>query len=281
MATIIGISPQTLVLNSTSFRREIIGLERISDVYTAKTEDASFFQEIIKNGASHKTITGYVRPIPSANQRFQNVLVENVETSNEPGELTIFNVTYVGQSRDILPKPIVSLQPIDNYAFNPFSITINFVEYIGDVGSFDEINFLRKYQRLNNLPAKINGYPTPQSSVAPFSGEITSKILPIISASKFFSNAIDEYSTLITLGQTSTRQDFQLFRIQTSKGNIILDFTRRSPIVTFRGLCISGLSYERYGKYAHAIVTASDSAYYSFLTVDEEPQLIEESLNFN
>ena len=106
------------------------GLERIMDVYTSRTEDAEFFQELIVNGASHRTITGYLSPIPPTSERYANMLVENVESTNEVGGITTYSVTYVGLFRELNPKPIISFQPVERYIYAPYSISIEFVELI-------------------------------------------------------------------------------------------------------------------------------------------------------
>ena len=155
MPTLVGFTANKLILNSSNFRREMAGLERIMDVYTSRTEDAEFFQELIVNGASHRTITGYLSPVPVASERYADMLVENVESTNEIGGITTYSVTYVGLFRNLQPKPIITYQPIDTYAFNPFSINIEFVEGIGDLGSQEETNFIKNYSRRKNIPSKI------------------------------------------------------------------------------------------------------------------------------
>lgn len=256
-STIIGISENKLILNSTNFRREIVGLERINDVYTARTQDAADFEEIIKNGASHSTIMGYIDPAPPSSSRFANMLVENVESSNENGGITKFNVTYVGLYRDLRPKPIITLQPIDQYAFNPYSVTVQFIEYVGDVGSNDEILFLKKYSRRQPFPLKINGYSLPQSSVAPFGGQLSSKLVQIIQSSPFFKDSLEFYFTLESLAEANKRRR-DYFASQGVQFPLTSDSP--APLIEYRGFIISGVSYQRYGKFAHAIITASDSA---------------------
>lgn len=255
MSILVGFTANRLILNSSNFRREIVGLERITDVYTARTQDAKSFQEIIKNGESHRNITAYLTPIPS--ERFENMLVENVSTTNNPGDITTFNVTYVGLARDLYPKPIISLQPVDVFAFNPFSVTIEFVEYIGEIASQYEIAFLRKYKTGNPIPSKINGYATIKSSIPSFYGDIGGAILSQVDLSKsdFFAPALAAYT------QASAEEVFdRSFRLPTNPttpGTSI-------PTVQYSGLCIKGLSYSRYGNYCHASIVASDTAYYSY-----------------
>lgn len=261
MATnLIGIPANKLILNSTNFRREIVGLERINDVYTARTEDAADFAEIIKNGASHSTIMGYLSPAPSSSDRFLDMLVENVESSNEVGGVTKFNVTYVGLYRDLKPKPIITLQPIDEYVFNPYSVTVQFIEYVGDVGSTEEILFLKKYSRFRTIPAKINGYSLPQSSMPPFGGQISSNLVQFIQGSQFFSQALGAYFTQVTLAETNKRREPS--ETLAPKGGLKFPFTSEvpPPVIEYRGFAISGISYQRYGKFAQTIITASDSA---------------------
>lgn len=263
MPTLVGFTANRLILNSSNFRREIVGLERINDVYTARTEDAEFFQELIINGTTHRIITGYLSPTPPATERYTTMLVENVESSNEVGGITRFNVTYVGLFRDLTPKPIINYQPIDTYAFNPFGLTIEFVHAVGEVGSTEEINFIKNYSRKKNLPRQINGYQMPTSPVAPFGGEIDTKIVQIIQDSPFFQSPLGAYGTYERLRERSDRE----------KGNTLgaIGFTFPfeadvpAPIVSYRGLIISGLSYQRYGNYAHAIISTSDSAYFSYI----------------
>jgi hypothetical protein len=259
MPTLVGFTANRLILNSSNFRREIVGLERINDVYTARTEDAADFAEIIKNGASHSTVMAYLSPTPSASDRFANMLVENVESSNEVGGITKFNVTYVGLYRDLKPKPIITLQPVDQYAFNPYSVTVQFIDFVGDVGSTDEIIFLKKYSRRQPIPTKINGYALPQSSVASLAGEISSKIIQTIKGAPFFAQAFQQYFVIEALSETNKRNETNY---PTANQGFGFPFTSEvpAPIVEYRGFVISGVSYQRYGKFAHTIITASDSA---------------------
>ena len=260
MPTLVGFTANKLILKSSNFRREIVGLERISDVYTARTQDAADFEEIIRNGASHSTIMGYLTPAPSTADRFSNMLVENVESSNEVGGITKFNVTYVGLYRDLKPKPIITLQPIDQYAFNPYSVTVQFIDFVGDVGSSDEIIFLKKYSRRQPFPLKINDYLLPQSPVAPFNGQISSKLVQIIQGAPFFKGALENYFSIQSLSEAlKVNRD----NYPTAYTGVQFPLTSESPAPTieYRGLIISGLSYQRYGKFAHAIITASDSAF--------------------
>lgn len=263
MPTLVGFTANRLILNSSNFRREIVGLERINDVYTARTEDAEFFQELIINGATHRTITGYLSPIPPAAERYTTMLVENVESSNEVGGITRFNVTYVGLFRELNPKPIINYQPIDTYAFNPFGLTIEFVHGVGEVGSIEEINFIKNYSRKKNLPRQINGYQMPTSPVAPFSGQADTKIIQIIQDSPFFQSPLSQYLTVETLRETENRSN----RNTVVNQGFGFPFTSDvpPPSVDYRGFVISGLSYQRYGNYAHAIISASDSAYFSYI----------------
>ena len=265
-STLSGFTADKLILNSSNFRREIVGLERINDVYTSRTEDAADFAEIIKNGASHSTVMAYLSPTPSASDRFANMLVENVESSNEVGGITKFNVTYVGLYRDLKPKPIITLQPIDQYAFSPYSVTVQFIDFVGDVGSSDEIIFLKKYSRRQPHPIKINGYALPQSPVAPFIGQISSNLVQTIQGSPFFAQALGDYFTLESQAETNRRRG-ERETIGTI-GGFKFPFTSEVPVPTveYRGLIISGVSYQRYGKFAHTIITASDSARSSIFT---------------
>ena len=278
MPTLVGFTPNKLILNSSNFRREMAGLERIMDVYTSRTEDAEFFQEIIVNGASHRTITGYLSPIPPTSERYANMLVENVESTNEVGGITTYSVTYVGLFRELKPKPILSYQPIDRYAFNPYSISIEFVEFIGDVGSTEEFNFIRKYQRRKSSPKEINGYTMPQSSVPPFQGEITANLLPVLQGSQFFASALSEF---LSQEETSKRQPRETL-IAAEGTTLPASFERTPPTVAYFGLVISGISYQRYGKVAHTFLTASDSAYFSFIVTNAEgkPINIYDTINF-
>lgn len=259
MPTLVGFTANKLILNSSNFRREIVGLERISDVYTARTQDAADFEEIIRNGTSHATVMGYLTPSPSSSDRFQDMLVENVESSNEVGGITKFNVTYVGLYRDLKPKPLITLQPIDQYAFNPYSVTVQFIDFVGDVGSSDEIIFLKKYSRRQPFPLKINGYSLPQSPVAPFNGQISSKLVQIIQGAPFFKEALENYFGIESLSEAIRRNRDNY---PAANQGFQFPFTSESPapIIEYRGLIISGVSYQRYGKFAHAIITASDSA---------------------
>lgn len=263
MPTLVGFTANKLILNSSNFRREMAGLERIMDVYTSRTEDAEFFQELIVNGASHRTITGYLSPVPTASERYADMLVENVESTNEIGGITTYSVTYVGLFRNLQPKPIITHQPIDTYAFNPFSINIEFVENIGDLGSQEETNFIKNYSRRKNIPSKINGYLMPKSPIAPFSGEINSRLVQLLQDSPFFSNALQQYLSLETLRQIATRDQKPI-----SVANQGFSFPYNDlpdPVVEYRGLIISGLSYQRYGKFAHAFLSVSDSAYFNYI----------------
>lgn len=279
MPTLVGFTANKLILNSSNFRREIVGLERINDVYTSRTEDAEFFQELIINGATHKTITGYFNPVPPSAERYSTMLVENAESTNEPGGITRYNVTYVGLFRDLKPKPIIAYQPIDTYAFNPFGLTIEFVEGIGEVGSFEEINFLKKYSRRSSLPRQINGYQMPTSPVAPFVGQIDTKLLPIIEGSPFFQSPLNSYFAVETL-----KESFNRSNIETANQGFSFPFIADAPPpqVIYRGLIISGLSYQRYGNFAHGIISASDSAYFSYVVSPgtENARVIENRLNF-
>jgi hypothetical protein len=281
MATnLIGIPANKLILNSTNFRREIVGLERINDVYTSRTEDAADFAEIIKNGASHSTVMAYLSPTPSASDRFANMLVENVESSNEVGGITEFNVTYVGLYRDLKPKPLITLQPVDQYAFNPYSVTVQFIDFVGDVGSTDEIIFLKKYSRRQPLPIKINGYALPQSSVAPFAGQISSKLIQTIQGSQFFAQALQEYFVIETLSETNKRNETNY---PAANQGFSFPFTSEAPapIVEYKGFIISGVSYQRYGKFAHTIITASDSARSSiFVNINGKTTILTSVINY-
>jgi hypothetical protein len=281
MATnLIGIPANKLILNSTNFRREIVGLERINDVYTSRTEDAADFAEIIKNGASHSTVMAYLSPTPSASDRFANMLVENVESSNEVGGITEFNVTYVGLYRDLKPKPLITLQPVDQYAFNPYSVTVQFIDFVGDVGSTDEIIFLKKYSRRQPLPIKINGYALPQSSVAPFAGQISSKLIQTIQGSQFFAQALQEYFVIETLSETNKRNETNY---PAANQGFSFPFTSEAPApaVEYKGLIISGVSYQRYGKFAHTIITASDSARSSiFVNINGKTTIFTSLINY-
>lgn len=277
-AILTGFTPNKLILNSTNFRREIVGLERINDVYTARTEDAAGFAEIIRNGTPHSTVMGYLTPAPATSERFPNMLVESVESANEVGSITRFNVTYVGLLRDLRPKPVISLQPAERYAFNPFVVTVEFVESIGDVGSQEEITFLKKYARLQPFPARINGYLMPQSSVAPFQGQVTSRLIQIIGSSQFFEPAIGAFSSEQVL-----RENFQreiVSRQLPQAKQIELNYDVPTPKVEFYGLLISGVSYQRYGKFAHAIVSASDSARYTYwFQAEDAVRAVSDSIN--
>jgi len=264
-STLSGFTADKLILNSSNFRREIVGLERINDVYTSRTEDAADFAEIIKNGESHSTVMAYLSPTPSASDRFSNMLVENVESSNEVGGITKFNVTYVGLYRDLKPKPLITLQPVDQYAFTPFSITVQFIEPVGDVGSTEEILFLKKYSRRQPFPLRINGYSLPQSSVAPFGGELSSKLVQIIQGSQFFSQALQNYFTQESLSQINNRNAGN-YPAANQGFSFPFISDAPTPIVEYKGLVISGVSYQRYGKFAHTIITASDSARSSIFT---------------
>jgi len=262
MPTLVGFIANKLILNSSNFRREIVGLERINDVYTSRTEDAEFFQELIINGETHRTITGYLSQVPSASERYSNMLVESVESTNETGGITRFNVTYVGLFRDLQPKPVISYQPVDTYAFNPFSITVEFVESIGEVGSIEEINFLKNYSRRKNFPKQINGYTMPVSFISPFAGAVNTKIFQVIQDSPFFRPPLEQYLSLNALRQTLDRNKQS---IANQGFGFPFDGDVPSPIVEYRGFVIEGISYRRYGKYAHAIISASDSAYFSYI----------------
>jgi hypothetical protein len=188
------------------------------------------------------------------------MLVENVESSNEVGGITKFNVTYVGLYRDLKPKPLITLQPVDQYAFNPYSVTVQFIDFVGDVGSTDEIIFLKKYSRLNTIPQKINGYALPQSPVAPFAGQVSSNLVQIIQGAPFFSQALGTYFTQVGQAEASKRRGDR--ETIGSSGGFKFPFTSEAPAPTveYRGFAISGISYQRYGKFAHTIITASDSA---------------------
>jgi hypothetical protein len=279
-STLTGFSANKLILNSSNFRREIVGLERINDVYTARSQDSADFAEIIKNGTSHSTIMGYLTPTPPVNNRFSDMLVENVESSNEFGDITKFNVTYVGLFRDLKPKPIITFQPIDKYAFNPYSVTVQFIEPVGDVGSAEEIIFLKKYSRRQPFPIKINGYSLPQSSVGSFSGQISSKLVQLVQGSPFFNTALQNYFDIKSLSES-----LKLIREskQFSGGGLQFPFTseRPAPIIEYKGLIISGVSYQRYGKFAHAIITASDSARSSiYVNLGGKTQIISSNINY-
>lgn len=278
-STLVGFTANKLILNSSNFRREVVGLERISDVYTARTQDAETLGNIIRNGVSHKTVTSYLSPIPQLSNRYDDMLVENVESENQKGDITSFHVTYVGLFRDLQPKPIITLQPIEDYAFSPFSVTIEFIAPIGDIASTQEINFLKTYRRLNNLPDTINGYTTIKSPVGSFSQSMDSRIAAFVQGSKFFSRALNQYYTSQNANQSVTRNEPVLLREGVDPTKYSTAFSiPNPPLVTYRGFCISGVSYQRYGKFAHAIITASDSARYSYIT--NTNTLVEEELNW-
>jgi hypothetical protein len=280
MPTLVGFTANRLILNSSNFRREIVGLERINDVYTSRTEDAEFFQELIINGATHRTITGYFNPVPPSAERYSTMLVENVESTNEPGGITRYNVTYVGLFRDLKPKPLITLQPVDDYAFNPYSVTVQFIDFVGDVGSTDEIIFLKKYSRRQPIPTKINGYALPQSSVASLAGEISSKIIQTIKGAPFFAQAFQQYFVIEALSETNKRNETNY---PTANQGFGFPFTSEvpAPIVEYRGFVISGVSYQRYGKFAHTIITASDSARSTvFVKIEGKTRQITRPLNY-
>jgi len=276
MANLVGFIANKLILNSSNFRREIVGLERINDVYTARTQDAATFSEIIKNGASHKTVTGYLSPAPSILNRYEKMLVENVTSENLPGEITTFNVTYVGLFRDLNPKPLISLAPVDTYAFNPYSVNIEFVTELGEPGSSKDVNFLRSYQKFRIAPDTINGYAMPRSSVAPFGGA-NPALLNIVSQSPFFARTIGQYQSYDRWTRNPERQEPLLSR----EGTRIPDsqpVTPALPYVFFAGFVITGISVNRYGLFGHVILSVADGARYNYYIQDSNT-FVEEALN--
>lgn len=265
-ATLVGFTANKLILNSSNFRREVVGLERITDVYTARTQDADFFQEIIANGESHRTITGYLTPVPS--ERFSDMLVENVVSTNMKGDITGFNVTYVGLCRDLRPKPIITLQPLENYAFLPFTINLEFIEGIGTIGSATEIAFLKKYKTLAPFPDKINGYTTIKSPVPSFAGNVSKFAKQYnFAESPFFSIPVGLYQQFERVLQTVS--GIGSFRLPPGPSGLNFPFignnTLEEPSVAYGGIAIRGISYTRYGNFAHAIITGSEIASYRYV----------------
>lgn len=265
MATLVGFTANKLILNSSNFRREMVGLERINDVYTARTQDAETFGNIIKNGASHKTVTGYLSPLPTLANRHEDMLVENVESTNEAGDITTFNVTYVGLFRDLKPKPLISLAPVDTFAFNPFSITIEFVTRLGAVGSQAELDFLKTFKRFAPLPSTINAYPMPRSQVAPFNTS-ADRILEILRQSDFFRGAAQQSAIINSRVATFGRGADIVYRKGSDGFEFEVAYQDNQPLVVYRGFGITGISYTRYGNFALVILSGADSAYYSYFS---------------
>ena len=132
---------------------------------------------------------------------------------------------------------------------------------------------------MNNLPDTINGYPTIKSPVGSFSQSMDSRIAALVQGSKFFSRALNQYYTSQNANQSVTRNEPRLLREGVDPTKYSTAFSiPNPPLVTYRGFCISGVSYQRYGKFAHAIITASDSARYSYIT--NTNTFVEEELNF-
>jgi hypothetical protein len=169
---------------------------------------------------------------------------------------------------------------VDQYAFNPYSVTVQFIDFVGDVGSTDEIIFLKKYSRRQPLPIKINGYALPQSSVAPFAGQISSKLIQTIQGSQFFAQALQEYFVIETLSETNKRNETNY---PAANQGFSFPFTSEAPapIVEYKGFIISGVSYQRYGKFAHTIITASDSARSSiFVNINGKTTILTSVINY-
>ena len=232
MANIIGIPTEKLILSSSSFRRERVGLERINHVYTGNKSDSNYFYGKIKNGASHETITNFLIVPPATEFQYENMLVENVDISDEPGELVKYNTTYVGLISNArpFPEPLISFQPVAEYVFYPWSISVEFIEYIGGFNSLTESRFKEKYKFFLPAPLDINEKPMPQSPVAPVSGSIAEK-----PDAPFFSAIPPE---------------------------------AENGIYNYKGLTITAVSFTRYGNYAHTLLTLAESAFYAWADTD-------------
>lgn len=243
MTNIVGVQKGKIIRTSTRFGRTRVGLERIFDVYSCRTQDLADIIKVIKLGATHSDIYLLVQGGESFDT-YEDMLVEQVSYDNTEGGITKISVVYVGLFLDTKPAPLISIEPLDanNYLHISYQYTIRFVAKIGKPASQEEINFLYTFGNAK----EINGTPIPSSPITPYQLPISLARDRIRSPYAFNMRWAD--------GQPET-YDVKEF---TADGNVITKTYDRE--LAYYGFVRTGFSYERYGLFAEGIITISDGA---------------------
>jgi len=168
--SILGIPDNKMKFHQRTFFREAVGLERIQEEYIFSTLDfEQFSSNVLFNGAKQKDVADFVDWSSGEEIQYDRMVIERIEYQPISGGLTHAFVTYVGLYSTEIPKPIITIQGIldRNWLFNNYAAIVQFVSYIGEPGSIDEIRAVSGTYARGTIHKKINEYSIPQGSNPP------------------------------------------------------------------------------------------------------------------
>lgn len=140
-------------LRSSIIRRERVGLETLSEIYTVRRED----------------VPSIIPAYDSAHPTYANLALEEVDVSPEEGDLASMTLKYVGltgSSNRPVFRTLYADQAITYY--NPYIYEIQFVEALSNVFSVLESNKVL-------LSASFRGITLPGAFVGPFTRDLASE----------------------------------------------------------------------------------------------------------
>jgi hypothetical protein len=241
-----GFTTGQMRLSNRTYFTEPNGLERIEDNYILQNSFLKAFQALAVLGTQNATIMGYCSDINETT--YGTMTIERVDYSNIGGNLTSARVTYVGLHSTQTPRPLIYIDPILDlqYCFNAWTVSVEFITYLGDSGSVAEIDAVtKKFSGTNGINlGYINGYKIPNSTQPPTS----------ISSQAFFSIPTLNVGWL-SCSRTHMygKQDSNVAPCETNEVYGTLGYY---------GMCVSSFNIIRFGLYAQINITWQDSAYY-------------------
>lgn len=165
---IVGLQTRKLAVRNRLFFKEPVGLERIEEEYIFKTDDLEFFQQnVLLNGKTQEFVASYVN---ATIKTYKTMTIERIDFQSLEGNVTSARVTYVGLHSTQTPQPLIFTGPIfdGRYVYHPYYVIVNFISYIGEPGSREEIDVVTKKFSANGgvggyylAPSTINGHRVP------------------------------------------------------------------------------------------------------------------------
>ncbi|NDB81991.1 MAG: hypothetical protein EB127_04515 [Alphaproteobacteria bacterium] len=243
--TYAGFSDSKMRLSNRTYFTEPNGLERIEDNYILKTSMLPSFQAQAVLGTKNSEMMSLCTDSATS---YDKMTIERVDYMNIGGDLTSARVTYVGLHSTANPRPLISITPILNqdYVYNTWMVSAEFVTFLGESGSSQEINAAKsKFSGANGKnPGAINGYKIPDSPYPPI--EVSS----------------ENFATYkINTGWLSCPR----LGVQGSEdigGSGACNTSYVYGKLSYYGMCVSSFEFVRYGLYAVVYITWRDTAYY-------------------